>query len=57
MNTISKFLNESKELESRWSSTGILDGIGDRYLRSATAVLLENQRLINEVSCWFANEL
>ena len=50
MNTISKFLNESKELESRWSSTGILDGIGDRYLRSATAVLLENQRLINEVS-------
>ena len=51
MNTISKFLNESKELESRWSSTGILDGIGDRYLRSATAVLLENQRLINEVSC------
>lgn len=50
MNTISKFLNESKELESRWSSTGILDGINDRYLRSATAVLLENQRLINEVS-------
>lgn len=50
MNTISKFLNESKELESRWASTGILDGIGDRYMRSATAVLLENQRLINEVS-------
>src|SRR5580698_10319339 len=45
-----RFLNEAKILESRWGRTGLLEGIQDRYVRSATAVLLENQRLINEVS-------
>jgi len=50
MNINSKFLNEAKELESRWKKTGLLEGIEDRYVRSNTAVLLENQRLINEVS-------
>lgn len=50
MNVNSRFLNEAKELESRWGKTGLLEGIQDRYVRSATAVLLENQRLINEVS-------
>jgi hypothetical protein len=50
MNVNSKFLNEAKELETRWGKTGLLEGIDDRYVRSATAVLLENQRLINEVS-------
>lgn len=50
MNANSRFLNEAKELESRWNKTGLLEGIEDRYVRSATAVLLENQRLINEVS-------
>jgi len=50
MNANSRFLNEAKELESRWKKTGLLEGIEDRYVRSATAVLLENQRLINEVS-------
>jgi hypothetical protein len=50
MNANSRFLNEAKELESRWGKTGLLEGIEDRYVRSATAVLLENQRLINEVS-------
>ena len=50
MNANSRFLNEAKELEGRWSRTGLLEGIKDRYVRSATAVLLENQRLMNEVS-------
>lgn len=50
MNANSRFLNEAKELESRWGKTGLLEGIEDRYVRSATAVLLENQRLMNEVS-------
>ena len=50
MNINAKFLNEAKELESRWKKTGLLDGIEDRTVRSNTAVLLENQRLINESS-------
>lgn len=45
-----RFLNEARELENRWSQTGLLEGIGDKYTRSCTAVLLENQRLMNEVS-------
>ncbi len=56
MNANSKFLNEARDLESRWGKTGLLEDIvdfngkPDRYTRSATAVLLENQRLMNEVS-------
>ena len=50
MNANSKFLNEAREIETRWKKTGLLEGIQDRYVRSATAVLLENQRLMNEVS-------
>jgi len=50
MNANAKFLTESKELVSRWGTTGILDGITDPNTRSSTAVLLENQRLINEIS-------
>jgi len=50
MNANARFLNEAKELEGRWAKTGLLEGIDDRYTRAATAVLLENQRLINEVS-------
>jgi len=45
-----KFLNEARELERRWHQTGLLEGINDKYARSCTAVLLENQRLMNEVS-------
>lgn len=45
-----KFLNEAKELETRWVETGLLNGIKDKYTRSCAAVLLENQRLINEIS-------
>jgi hypothetical protein len=50
MNANARFLNEARELESRWGRTGLLEGIEDRYVRSACAVLLENQRLMNEVS-------
>ena len=50
MNANSKFLNEARELERRWGATGLLEGIGDRYTRSCTSVMLENQRLINETS-------
>jgi len=50
MNANARFLNEAKELEGRWAKTGLLEGIEDRNTRAATAVLLENQRLINEVS-------
>jgi hypothetical protein len=50
MNANAKFLNEARDLETKWASTKLLDGISDRYVRSATAVLLENQRLMNEVA-------
>lgn len=43
-----RFLNEAKEIENKWSQTKLLKGINDRFTRSATAVLLENQYLINE---------
>jgi len=50
MQANAKFLNEARELESRWEQTGLLENINDKYTRSCTAVLLENQRLINESS-------
>jgi hypothetical protein len=50
MNINSRLLNEAKELEGRWGQTGLLDGIEDKSIRATTAVLLENQRLVNEVS-------
>lgn len=50
MQANAKFLNEARELESRWAQTGLLENITDKYTRSCTAVLLENQRLINETS-------
>ena len=50
MNANARFLNEAREVEANWSKTGILKGIEDPFVRSATAVLLENQRLINETS-------
>jgi hypothetical protein len=50
MDINARFLNEAREIEAQWSRTGLLDGINDRFVRSTTAVLLENQRLINEVS-------
>ncbi len=50
MDANAKLFNEAKELEARWTKTGLLDGIEDRFVRANTAVLLENQRLINENS-------
>jgi len=50
MDANARFLNEARELEGYWGQTGLLENIEDRYIRSCTAVLLENQRLINEVS-------
>jgi len=45
----SRFLNEARELEGRWGKTGLLDGIDSRYSRQVIAVMLEGQRLVNEV--------
>ena len=50
MNANAAYLNEAKELEKRWSQTGLLNGIEDRATRNVTSVLLENQRLINETA-------
>jgi len=50
MNANARFLTEARELEKKWVSTGLLEGIEDRFIRSTTSVLLENQRLFNEVS-------
>lgn len=50
----SRLLNEAKECESFWNRTGLLKSVkgdlDDDYVRSCTAVMLENQRLFNEVS-------
>ncbi len=43
-----KYLKEAQEIEGRWKKSGLLEGISDRWTRSATAVLLESQRLMNE---------
>lgn len=45
-----RLLNEAKELEQLWGETRLLEGIDDDGIRATTAVLLENQRLINELS-------
>ena len=43
-----RYLEEAKFLEARWQQHGILDGIKDKWHRQTIAVLLENQRLMNE---------
>lgn len=48
-----RYLNEARQIESRWSrplknGKSMLDGITDRTERASAAVLLENQRLMNE---------
>lgn len=50
MTANAKFLNEARELEKTWGKTGILEGLNNRYDRSSCAVLLENQRLFNELA-------
>jgi hypothetical protein len=46
----SRLLNEAKILEQRWAKTKLLNGIKDPFVRQTTAVLLENQRLMNEAA-------
>ena len=48
-----RFLAEAREIEGRWSKPlrngkSMLDGISNRYERATAAVILENQRLMNE---------
>jgi hypothetical protein len=50
MNANAAFLNEATNLEKLWGKTKLLEGVTDPYARKTTAVLLENQRLINEVA-------
>ena len=58
----SRLLNEATDCERNWSKTGLLKSVGGNaakgipgdldndYVRKCTAVMLENQRLYNEVS-------
>jgi len=48
MNYNAKFMNEAKIVENKWGKTKLLHGLDDRSIRSATAVLLENQHLALE---------
>jgi hypothetical protein len=50
MTANARFLNEAKEVEKKWAKTGLLENINDKYVRSTTAVILENQRLFNETA-------
>lgn len=47
MDINNRLIKESVELENKWSETGLLEGIDDTHTRRTTAVLLENQHLIN----------
>lgn len=47
MNT--KLYAESRMVEPLWKEAGLLEGIKDKHLRACTAVLLENQRLYNDI--------
>lgn len=42
------YLNEAAKIEATWAKTGMLQGIENKFERSTAAVMLENQRLINE---------
>jgi len=48
MNANAQYLNEAAQIQEKWARTKMLDGIDDRFERSTAAVLLENQKLINE---------
>lgn len=48
-----RFLNEARKMEAKWSrplrnGKSLLDGINNRFDRATTAIMLENQRLVNE---------
>lgn len=44
----SRYLEEARQIEARWSRLGLLLPTNRQFDRQATAVLLESQRLINE---------
>jgi len=46
----SNYLNEAAVLQERWGNWGMLEGIKDKWDAKTTAVLLENQKLMNEAS-------
>ena len=46
----SQYLNEAVACENKWKDFGILRKIPSKRVRQSTAVLLENQQLINEMS-------
>ena len=48
MSSTALFLAEARQLEKKWASLGLLNGIEDNYTRAVTSVILENQRLLNE---------
>lgn len=53
MSLNSRYMNEARQIEAYWSrplknGKSMLDGITDRTERASAAVLLENQRLVNE---------
>lgn len=43
-----QYLNEAAQITDKWARTKMLEGIDDKFERSTAAVLLENQRLLNE---------
>lgn len=45
----SRYLDEARVLENRWSKLGLLNDDRLKYSRAQTAVLLESQRLCNEL--------
>ena len=45
-----RYIEEAKILEKKWAETGLLDGIKDMKNRKITAVMLESQRLMNEMA-------
>src|SRR5882724_8951305 len=50
MSLNSMYLNEAAILSDRWGKIGLLEGIKNKWDRSNCAVMLENQRLVNEQS-------
>lgn len=53
MSVSSKFLTEARQIEQKWSrplknGRNLLEGIKNRYERATAAVMLENQKLLNE---------
>lgn len=43
-----RYLTEAVDIENRWAQTGFLEGLDNKWERSCTSVLLENQMLLLE---------